>query len=418
MNGGAATIEGVLRELAPQALAAVARRSGDFVAAEDAVQEALLAAATRWPGDGTPDNPLGWLIRVAARRLTDQYRSEDARRRREALAASWSLHAPAGPVPGEEDTDRDDTLILMFMCCHPSLTPGAAIPLTLRAVGGLTTREIAAAFLVPEPTMAQRISRAKSTLKACGEPFTLPPTDQRAARLRSVLHVLYLLFNEGYASSGGPELARSDLSGEAIRLARGLHASLPADPETTGLLALMLLTDARRPARTGPGGELIPLAEQQRSRWDRARITEGMRLITAALEQGQPGEYQLQAAIAAVHDEAPSHAATDWPKILALYGLLERRTGNPMVTLNRAVAAAMMEGPAAGLALLDGVRGPLGGHHRFHAVRGHLLEMAGDLPGAAAEFRTAAAGTANLRERHYLTLKAASLAASPAAGAG
>ena len=418
MNGGAATTEDLLRELAPQVLAAVARRSGDFAAAEDAVQEALLAAATRWPGDGTPDNPLGWLIRVAARRLTDQNRSEDARRRREALAASWSRNAPAGPVPGEEDTARDDTLILMFMCCHPSLTPGAAIPLTLRAVGGLTTREIAAAFLVPEPTMAQRISRAKTTLKASGEPFTLPPPDQRAGRLASVLHVLYLLFNEGYASSGGPELARSDLSGEAIRLARGLHASLPADPEASGLLALMLLTDARRPARTGPGGELIPLAEQQRSRWDRARITEGMRLITAALEHGQPGEYQLQAAIAAVHDEAASHAATDWPKIAALYGLLERRTGNPMVTLNRAAASAMMEGPAAGLALLDGVRGRLGGHHRFHAVRGHLLEMAGDVPGAAAEFRAAAAGTANLRERHYLTLKAASLAAGPAAGAG
>ena len=418
MSGSATTTEGLLRGLAPQALAAVARRSGDFAAAEDAVQEALLAAATRWPGDGTPGNPLGWLIRVAARRLTDQYRSEDARRRREALAASWSLNAPAGPVPGEDGTDQDDTLILMFMCCHPSLTPGAAIPLTLRAVGGLTTREIATAFLVPEPTMAQRISRAKATLKASGEPFTLPPPDQRARRLRSVLHVLYLLFNEGYASSGGPELARSDLSGEAIRLARGLHASLPADPETTGLLALMLLTDARRPARTGPAGELIPLAEQQRGQWDRARITEGTRLITAALGQGQPGEYQLQAAIAAVHDEAPSHAATDWRKILALYGLLERRTGNPMVTLNRAAAMAMVEGPAAGLELLDGVSGPLGRHHRFHAVRGHLLEMAGDTCGAAAEFRAAAAGTANLRERHYLTVKAASLAVSPPDGAG
>jgi RNA polymerase sigma factor (sigma-70 family) len=410
--------EGLLRELAPQALGAVARRSGDFAAAEDAVQEALLAAATRWPADGTPDNPLGWLIRVAARRLTDQYRSEDARRRREVLAASWSLAAPAGPVPGADAPARDDTLILMFMCCHPSLTPGAAIPLTLRAVGGLTTREIAAAFLVPEPTMAQRISRAKATLKASGEPFTLPPPDQRAGRLRSVLHVLYLLFNEGYASSGGPDLARSDLSGEAIRLARGLHASLPGDPEVTGLLALMLLTDARRPARTGPGGELIPLAEQQRGRWDRVLITEGTRLITGALQQGQPGEYQLQAAIAAVHDQADSHAGTDWPQILSLYGLLERRTGNPMVTLNRAVAAAMVEGPAAGLALLDGVRGRLGGHHRFHAVRGHLLEMAGDGPGAAAQFRAAAAGTANLREQHYLTAKAASLAASPAGGAG
>ncbi len=411
---GAQSGEGLLRELAPQALAAVARRSGDFAAAEDAVQEALLAAATRWPEDGTPGNPLGWLIRVAARRLTDQYRSEDARRRREALAASWSRNAPAGPVPGEDGTDQDDTLILMFMCCHPSLTPGAAIPLTLRAVGGLTTREIAAAFLVPEPTMAQRISRAKATLKASGEPFTLPPPGQRAGRLRSVLHVLYLLFNEGYASSGGPELARSDLSGEAIRLARGLHASLPADPETTGLLALMLLTDARRPARTGPAGELIPLAEQQRGQWDQARITEGTRLITAALGQGQPGEYQLQAAIAAVHDEAPGHAATDWRKILALYGLLERRTGNPMVTLSRAAAVAMVEGPEAGLALLDGVSGPLGRHHRLHAVRGHLLELAGDTRGAAAEFRAAAAGTANLRERHYLTVKAASLAVGPA----
>jgi RNA polymerase sigma factor (sigma-70 family) len=416
--GGASATEDLLRELAPQVLGAVTRRSGDFAAAEDAVQEALLAAATRWPADGTPDNPLGWLIRVAARRLTDQYRSEDARRRREVLAASWSLSTAAGPVPGEAGAARDDTLILMFMCCHPSLPPGSAIPLTLRAVGGLTTREIAAAFLVPEPTMAQRISRAKATLKASGEPFTLPPPDQRAGRLASVLHVLYLLFNEGYASSGGPELARSDLSGEAIRLARGLHASLPADPEVTGLLALMLLTDARRPARTGPGGELIPLAEQDRSGWDRPLITEGTTLITGALRHGQPGEYQLQAAIAAVHDQAPSHAGTDWAQILALYGLLERMTGNPMVTLNRAVAAAMVEGPAAGLALLDGVRGPLGGHHRFHAVRGHLLEIAGDGAGGAAEFRAAAAGTANLRERHYLAAKAASLAASGTAGAG
>jgi RNA polymerase sigma factor (sigma-70 family) len=410
--------EGLLRELAPQALGAVARRSGDFAAAEDAVQEALLAAATHWPADGTPDNPLGWLIRVAARRMTDQYRSEDARRRREALAASWSLATTAGPVPGDSGDARDDTLILMFMCCHPSLTPGSAIPLTLRAVGGLTTREIAAAFLLPEPTMAQRISRAKATLKASGEPFTLPPPDQRAGRLRSVLHVLYLLFNEGYASSSGPDLARSDLSGEAIRLARALHASLPGHPEVTGLLALMLLTDARRPARTGPGGELIPLAEQQRGRWDRALITEGTSLITGALRQGEPGEYQLQAAIAAVHDQAPSHAETGWPQILSLYGRLERLTGNPIVTLNRAVAAAMAEGPAAGLALLDGVGGRLGGHHRFHAVRGHLLELAGDEAGAAAEFRAAAVGTANLREQHYLTAKAASLAAGGTDGSG
>jgi RNA polymerase sigma factor (sigma-70 family) len=415
---GAVSVGGLLRELAPQALGAVARRFGDFAAAEDAVQEALLAAATHWPAGGTPDNPLGWLIRVAARRMTDQYRSEDARRRRETLAASWSLATTAGPVPGEDDGARDDTLILMFMCCHPSLTPGSAIPLTLRAVGGLTTREIAAAFLVPEPTMAQRISRAKATLKASGEPFTLPPPDQRAGRLGSVLHVLYLLFNEGYASSSGPDLARSDLSGEAIRLARALHASLPGHPEVTGLLALMLLTDARRPARTGPGGELIPLAEQQRGRWDRALVTEGTSLITGALRQGEPGEYQLQAAIAAVHDQAPSYAETGWPQILSLYGRLERLTGNPMVTLNRAVAAAMAEGPAAGLALLEGVGDRLGSHHRFHAVRGHLLELAGDGAGAAAEFRTAAVGTANLREQHYLTAKAASLAAGGAESSG
>jgi RNA polymerase sigma factor (sigma-70 family) len=415
---GAGSTESLLRELAPQALGAVARRSGDFAAAEDAVQEALLAAAAHWPADGTPGNPLGWLIRVAARRMTDQYRSEDARRRREMLAASWSLATPAGPVPGEDDDARDDTLILMFMCCHPSLTPGSAIPLTLRAVGGLSTREIAAAFLVPEPTMAQRISRAKATLKASAEPFTLPPPDQRAGRLRSVLHVLYLLFNEGYASSSGPDLARSDLSGEAIRLARALHASLPGHPEVTGLLALMLLTDARRPARTGPGGELIPLAEQQRGRWDRALITEGTSLLTGALRQGEPGEYQLQAAIAAVHDQAPSHAETSWPQILSLYGRLERLTGNPMVTLNRAVAAAMAEGPAAGLALLDGVGARLGAHHRFHAVRGHLLELAGDRAGAAAEFAAAAAGTANLRELHYLAAKAASLATGRADGSG
>jgi RNA polymerase sigma factor (sigma-70 family) len=399
---GAMGTESLLRELAPQVLGAVARRSGDFAAAEDAVQEALLAAAVHWPKDGTPGHPLGWLIRVAARRMTDQYRSEDARRRREALAASWSLAAPAGPVPGEDGNARDDTLILMFMCCHPSLTPGSAIPLTLRAVGGLTTREIAAAFLVPEPTMAQRISRAKATLKAAVEPFTLPPPDQRAGRLRSVLHILYLLFNEGYASSSGPDLARSDLSGEAIRLARALHASLPGHPEVTGLLALMLLTDARRPARTGPGGELIPLAEQQRGRWDRALITEGTSLLTGALRQGEPGEYQLQAAIAAVHDQAPSQAETGWEQILSLYGRLERLTGNPMVTLNRAVAAAMAEGPAAGLTLLDGVSGRLGGHHRFHAVRGHLLDMSGDQAAAASAYDMAARYATNTAEKRYL----------------
>jgi len=397
--------EDVLRDLAPQVLGVITRRYGDFASAEDAVQEALLAAALSWPTEGTPGNPLGWLIRVAARRMTDQYRSEDARRRRELLAASWSLADP-GPAAGQ-----DDTLILMYLCCHPALAPGSAIPLTLRAVGGLTTRQIAAAFLLPEPAMGQRISRAKATLKAEAEPFRLPPPGQRADRLRSVLHVLYLLFNEGYTTSSGPDLARTDLSGEAIRLARMLRASLPDDPEVTGLLALMLLTEARRPARTGPGGELIPLAEQHRGGWDRALITEGLTLVTEALRRGPgpAGEYQLQAAIAAVHDQAARPEDTDWVKILALYRVLERMTGNPMVTLNRAAAAAMADGPAAGLAILDTVAAQLGDHHRYLSVRAHLLEQAGDRAAARAGFQAAAARATNLREQQYLITKAAGL---------
>ena len=357
------------------------------------------------PASGRPDNPLAWLIRVATRRLVDQHRRDDARRRREALAASWSLSGP-DPAPG-----RDDTLILMFMCCHPSLTPGSAIPLTLRAVGGLTTREIATAFLVPEATMAQRISRAKATLKASGTAFGLPPAPERTEQLRSVLHVLYLLFNEGYATSSGPDLARSDLSGEAIRLARILHASLPGDPEARGLLALMVLTDARRPARTGPDGELVPLAEQDRARWDRALIAEGLALVDDALALGAVGEYQVQAVIAAVHDRAARYSDTDWAEILSLYDLLERMTGNPMVTLNRAVAAAMADGPDAGLALLAGLDDRLGDHQRLHAVRGHLLEMAGSPEAAVAEFEAAAAGATNQREKEYLTTQAARLTA-------
>ena len=406
MTGPQATGD-LLRDLAPRALGAVVRRYGHFADAEDAVQEALLAAATTWPADGTPDNPLAWLIRVASRKMADQYRRDEARRRREDLAASWSL-IPYEPVPA-----RDDTLILMLMCCYPSLSPGAAIPLTLRAVGGLTTREIAAAFLVPEATMAQRISRAKATLKVADEPFALPPSGAGGERLRSVLHVLYLIFNEGYTASDGPDLARTDLSGEAIRLARNVHTALPQDPEATGLLALMLLTDARRAARTGPGGELVPLAEQDRSRWDRRLITEGLSLITGALRLGQPGEYQVQAAIAALHDQAASHVQTDWAQLLALYDRLEQMTGNPMVTLNRAVAMAMAHGPDAGLALLDGLAGPLGDHHRLRSVRAHLLEQAGDTSGAIAEFQAAAARTTNLRERDYLVMKAARLGTAP-----
>jgi RNA polymerase sigma factor (sigma-70 family) len=399
-------IEGRLRALAPLVLGAVVRRYGHFADAEDAVQEALLSAAKTWPSDGEPDHPAAWLIRVASRRMADQYRRDAARRRREDLVSSSPL-VDGDPAPG-----HDDSLILMFMCCHPSLAASAAIPLTLRAVGGLTTRQIATAFLVPEATMAQRISRAKAKIKVSDEPFTLPSPDERADRLRSVLHVLYLLFNEGYASNSGPDLARKDLSGEAIRLARSVHESLPDDPEVNGLLALMLLTDARRPARTGADGELVALADQDRSLWDRRLIMEGVTLITAALRQGSLGEYQIQASIAALHDQALHHDETDWSQILVLYGLLEGMTGNPMVTLNRAVAAAMVNGPRTGLALLDGLGERIGDHHRLHSVTAHLLELAGDTTAAIAEFRAAADRTTNIREQHYLVTQAARLTAS------
>ena len=403
MTTGSGT-EDLLRELTPRVLGAVVRRYGDFADAEDAVQEALLAAATQWPTEGRPDNPLGWLIRVASRRMADQYERDDARRRREDLAASWS-QADANDVRGQ-----DDTLILTFMCCHPSLPPASAIPLTLRAVGGLTTREIASAFLVPEATMGQRITRAKAKIKSSGAQFRLPSTAERVERLRTVLHVLYLVFNEGYAASSGPALARADLSGEAIRLTRLVHAALRDDPEVAGLLALMLLIEARRPARVGPAGELVPLAEQDRARWDRDLVAEGVALVTDALAKGAIGEYQLQAAINAVHDQAASPEDTNWSEILALYGLLERITGNPMVSLNRAVAVAMVHGPAAGLELLDGVADRLGDHHRLHSVRGHLYEMAGDRAAAVDEFRIAAAGTISVPERDYLVAQAARLA--------
>ena len=395
-------MEDLLRELAPQVLGSVARRFGDFDAAEDAVQEALLAAALHWPEEGLPDNPRGWLIQTAMRRRTDQFRSDQARRRREESAARRE--------PSNADvTDRDDTLILLFMCCHPDLSPASAIPLTLRAVGGLTTAEIANAFLVPEATMAQRVSRAKQRIKASGSQFSMPSSDQWPPRLRSVLHVLYLIFNEGYASSIGSDLYRSDLSGEAIRLTRMVHQVLPDDGEVAGLLALMLLTDARRPARSGADGALIPLAEQDRTLWDRRLIAEGVALITGAVAKGAVGEYQLQAAVAAVHDDAARAEDTDWPQILALYGLLERMTGNPMVALNQAVAAAMVHGPAAGLTLLEALDERLAGHYRLDAVRAHLFEMAGDAQAAVAHYRAAANRTTNMPEQHYLASRAARL---------
>jgi len=410
VNRGSQAIEVLLREAAPQVLGLVVRRFRDFAASEDAVQEALLAAALQWPKEGIPDNPRGWLIQVAFRRMTDSIRSDAARRRRETEAASESGEIAPEPVL-EDDIARDDTLALLFMCCHPALTPSSAIALTLRAVGGLTTAEIASAFLVPEATMAQRISRAKSSIKASGTRFSLPGAGDRAEQLRSVLHVLYLIFNEGYTSSTGAQLVRADLSNEAIRLTRSVCQLLPEDPEVSGLLALMLLTDARRAARTGADGRLIPLAEQDRTLWNQAAIAEGVALVSAALPKGAIGPYQLQAAIAAVHDEAARPGDTDWPQILALYELLKRMSDNPMVALNHAIAAAMVQGPPAGLALLDALDrdGRLAGHHRLDSVRAHLLERAGDHAQAIAHYRLAAARTTSLPERNYLMSQAARL---------
>ena len=413
-------VEHLLRELAPRVLGALARRHDDFAAAEDAVQEALIAAAAQWPAAGIPDNPRGWLYRVAVRRLLDEQRSESARRKREEAVAAERESSETMIAFTEDPAAEDDSLVLLFMCCHPALTMPSAIALTLRAVGGLTTAEIASAFLVPESTMAQRISRAKQTIKASKIPFTMPGDAERAARLGAVLHVLYLIFSEGYTTSSGAELHRVDLSSEAIRLTRALHALLPDDPEVTGLLALMLLTDARRAARTGPSGALIPLDEQDRTRWDRSLITEGVALVSAALSRGAVGPYQLQAAVAALHDEAARPEDTDWAQILALYALLERMSDNPMVSLSRAIAAAMVHGPAVGLEQVNALSrdARIAGHYRLDAVRGHLHELSGERDAAIAHYHAAAERTASIPERNYLLEKAARLAwLSPSADA-
>ncbi|HEX6231791.1 MAG TPA: sigma-70 family RNA polymerase sigma factor [Jiangellaceae bacterium] len=405
-------VEDLLRELAPQVLGAVARHFGDFDAAEDAVQEAMLAAAEQWRSSGVPESPRGWLIRVASRRLTDYLRSEQARRRREVLAAaSVPEYAQLVPAPDEVGLHRDDSLTVLFMSCHPVLTSASAIALTLRAVGGLTTAEIARAFLVPEATMAQRISRAKQRIKASGAQFTMPDETTRADRLASVLHVLYLIFNEGYTASSGDALQRTDLTAEAIRLTRMAHAMLPQEGEVPGLLALMLLTDARRAARTDADGLLVPLTEQRRALWDQTKIAEGIALLTETLGAGPVGPYQIQAAIAAVHDEAPSVDETDWAQILALYETLEQISPGPTVTLNRAVAVAMVHGPRAGLAVLGTLDDDdrMVNSHRLAATRGHLLELAGDNEGARSCYQQAARMTASRPEQHYLSLRAARL---------
>ncbi|MGW4133028.1 RNA polymerase sigma factor [Amycolatopsis japonica] len=394
-------VEALLRELAPQVIGLLVRKHGQFDACEDAVQEALLSAAQQWPEQGVPDSPKSWLTTVASRRLVDEWRSESARRRREENDALMD------PTPVTV-SDSDDTLTVLFLCCHPSLSAPSQLALTLRAVGGLTTGEIANAFLVPESTLAQRISRAKQTIKKAGAEFVLPPSAELGERLRVVLQVLYLIFNEGYTTSGGPDLHRADLTAEAIRLTRLLRRLMPEEDEVTGLLALMLLTDARRAARAGDDGSLVPLAEQDRTRWNAETIAEGVSLVSEALESGPVGPYQVQAAIAAVHSEAATAADTDWPQILALYDVLEKVSPGPVVTLNRAVAVAEVNGPEAGLELLatldDDSR--MSQTHRLDSVRGHLLELAGDTGAAREAYLRAAGKTASEPERQYLTRRA------------
>ncbi|WP_279197761.1 DUF6596 domain-containing protein [Kitasatospora aureofaciens] len=398
--------EGLLRDLTPQVLGTLVRRHGRFEGCEDAVQEAVLAASVQWPEEGVPDNPRGWLVTVAARRLVDQIRSDHARRERETATT-------AAEVVPEEVPDTDDTLLLLFLCCHPSLTAASQTALTLRAVGGLTTAEIARAFLVPEATMAARISRAKQRIRAAGSSFALPEGAEREERLRVVLHVLYLIFNEGYTASSGSELHRADLAQEATRLARMVHAQLPEDGEVTGLLSLMLLTHARRAARTTAAGDLVPLAEQDRSTWERDLLDEGTALAKAALAGPELGPYQLQAAIAATHADAATAEETDWAQVHALYLILERIAPNPMVTLNRAVALAERDGPKAGLALLATLDGDqrMAGHHRLLSVRAHLLERSGDRAGAYDHYRRAAKATASLAEQRFLETRARRLQA-------
>jgi predicted RNA polymerase sigma factor len=396
-------LDNLLRELAPQVLTAVVRRHGGFDTCEDAVQEALLAASVQWPTDGLPDNPKAWLITVASRRRTEMWRSDSARQLREETVA---VQAPPDPEPV---SGVDDTLTLLLLCCHPSLTQVSQVALTLRAVGGLATAEIARAFLVPEATVAQRISRAKQRIKASGAEFRLPLPAERAGRMVAVLHVLYLIFNEGYTASSGTELHRVELTAEAIRLTRQVHETLPDDGEVAGLLALMLLTDARRPARTSADGALVPLDAQDRSLWDADAIAEGTALITVTLATAPPGPYQLQAAIAAVHDEATTAEDTDWRQILVLYDLLHKLAPGPMVTLNRIVAAAMVHGPRSALDQLTAAETDpaLAGHHRVDAVRAHLLDMAGDHETARIHYRAAARRTLSLPEQRYLESKAA-----------
>jgi len=406
-------VEDLLRDLAPQVLGALVRRHGQCDACEDAVQEALLAASLQWPAEGVPDRPRSWLLTVAGRALVDGWRADSARRRREiAVALDPAGRALAcGLAADRAGGERDDTLALLFVCCHPALSPPSQLALTLRAAGGLTTAQIAAAFLVPEATIAKRITRAKQAIQNAGARFELPAAPERTERLGVVRHVLYPIFNEGYTTSSGPALQRADLTAEAIRLTRLLYRLLPGETEVAGLLALMLLTDARRAARTDPDGRIVPLADQQRDLWDTGAIAEGQAILTRTLGVGPIGPYQLQAAIAALHDEAPTAGQTDWPQILALYEVLATVAPGPVVTLSRAVALAHVHGPRAGLALLGMLDADeqMAHTHRLEAVRAHLLEQAGDTDTARDSYLRAAKMTASLPEQRYLELRAARL---------
>ena len=404
----------LLRVMAPQVLGILTRRYREFAGCEDAVQEALIAAAQQWPADGAPDNPRGWLLHVATRRLTDQIRAETSRRLREQLVVS--LVPPdqqiAFAADGVATTEQDDTLDMYFMCCHPALSTSSQIALTLRAVGGLTTSEIARAFQVPEATMAQRISRAKQTIRESGVGFVEPSVRDRVSRLPAVLRVLYLVFNEGYTANDTSRPLNVDLSNEAMRVARQLVELLPDEPEALGLLALMRLTDARRTARLDGAGQLVPLDEQDRALWDGDAIAEGTRLLERALARGRPGSYQIQAAVAALHDEAKSPTKTDWPQIRELYARLLQVADSPMARLSHAIAVAMVEGPAEGLRLLDSLAADpvLAQSHRVAAARGHLYERQGNRVAAAEAYRHAASRSTSTAERDYLLLRAAGLA--------
>lgn len=408
-------IERILRDEAPQTLAALTRRFGDFATAEEATQEALLAASRAWASDGVPSEPRSWLIRVGYRRMIDLLRSDRARHRREIEvgAAELAMTGPGGS-PGTPP-ESDDSLTMLILCCHPALPQTSQVALTLRAVGGLTTAEIARAYGTTENTMGTRISRAKQRLTSAGARFVPPTEADRAERTAAVAAVLYLIYNEGYNATAGQSLTRVDLSGEAIRLARMLHAAVPDDPETTALLALMLLTESRRGARLAGTDELVPLDEQDRTRWDTDLIREGTELLNGVWQRGEAGPYRLQAAIAAVHAEAATPQETDWPQIAALYLWLERLTPTAPVRLSRVVAVAKAFGPQRGLALLDefnrrhGLDRDLLTRARERAVRAHLLQMTGAGREAASLFREAAALTENQVERRYLLAKADAL---------